>query len=354
MTDLDHPRTRPGPAPVGAADLPLERLVALCRLTPDQARVLAADVLGALAGDPGDSTDPTIRVGRDGRARWCPGADGREVARAALDRLVDACAPGTLPARLVPLVDAEGAVAHPGEVPTELDVGEVRDAGARRALGAVVVRATRDELPRDVTPAPPAVGGPVPARPWSWRRAGRTAWRRTWPWAFALLVLLAVVGVEVVLLRGRIAGDLEALHAAGAPVVPTTVAPAPAGPPAMPVPVPAPPAAGPVVGVDLRAVPPPCTPGAVCPVRLLVRLRAPGPGEAPPAVVTWHVEVVDRCTGARTVAAGDRVPVPAGAAEVYGLASVTVPPGRSLALVPVVDTPARAAGDPLSVGGATC
>ncbi|MCD2195205.1 hypothetical protein LQ327_17700 [Actinomycetospora endophytica] len=367
MTDTDDLRTRPRPAPYrpipdetpspasdGGTVLPLERLLALCPLSADQARVLAADLLRVLdrgAPDPGGTSDDTVRVGRDGRIHWAPGADGHAVARSALARLAVA-GPSDAPP-LAGLLEASRALVHPGVDPgrlgAEVDVDGEAGAVARRGLGALVGRATAAPTTARPRLAPP-VTAPVRRRPVGWR--GRTLWRRTWPWLLALAVLLLVVGGEVALLKGRIAGDLQALRTAGAPAASTTVAPAPAGRPAAPVPVVAPPAAGPVVGVDLRAVPPPCTPGASCPVRVLVSLGATG--AVRPDVVAWHLEVVDRCSGTHNVLPTGRVPVPVGATEVYGLADPVLPPGRSLALLAVVDTPARAAAPGLLVGSTTC
>lgn len=383
MTDVEHLRGRPAPTPSGLVPdapspattpaepsaLPLERLVTLYRPTPEQAALLAADVLDALARPAHPAVGPleeTIRVGRDGHAHWCPGPDARAGARAALAGLVEACGddePSGV--RPDPVLAASQALADPAVDPRHLAdglrLGGEPDAVARRRLGAVVTHATGGATsplsarpPRTGAPVRTRIGPPTGRRPWSWRRAGATAWRRSWPWLLALTVLVAVVGAEIALLSGRISRDLASLQAAGAPTTPTTTAPAPTGVPAGPVPAPGPPAAGPVAGVDLRAVPPPCTPGDRCPVRLLVRLGAPAPEVSPPIAVAWHLEVVDRCTGARAVVPGDRVQVPVGAGEGYGLAAPVLPPGRALALVPVVDAPARAAGAPLLVGGTTC
>ncbi|MGQ0480713.1 MAG: hypothetical protein ACT4O0_06775 [Pseudonocardia sp.] len=189
------------------------------------------------------------------------------------------------------------------------------------------------------------------------------------------LALVAVLGLEVFLLRDRLAEDLDLLREAG------RSAAAESGQrlenPAPPVVRTLPAAADPVTGVDLRAVGR-CEAGVPCPVRLLIRLR-PRPE---PTQVTWSFQVLDRCpaTGAppADVPPADVPPAgesPAGestaqssagestawsriggtvlvAADGDGVAlvdTVALPAGRALAVTAVTGAPAVTASAPLLV-----
>ena len=75
-----------------------------------------------------------------------------------------------------------------------------------------------------------------------------------------------------------------------------------------------------------------------------------------PLDVAWGVEIVDRCAGRRESRPGGVLSVPPGKDRAVGTASVALPAGRALALVPVTNSPARVAGVamPLSARDATC
>jgi hypothetical protein len=157
-----------------------------------------------------------------------------------------------------------------------------------------------------------------------------------------VVVLAAVVVLEVVLLRDRIAADIRVLLDAGRSGSAPSAAPEPDGLPVVP---PAPAAAGSVTGVDLRPLAA-CAPGAPCDLRLLVRL-VPG---ADPQVVTWSYRVVDRCTGATETVPGGSVTAPAQAGQVAAVGTLPLPALPAVAVLAVTDGPAVAASPPVSVG----
>ena len=168
-----------------------------------------------------------------------------------------------------------------------------------------------------VTEVPP--GNPTGPAP-----AVRT---RVWMWLLSVAVLVAVVALEVVLLRDDIVADVHLLLEAGRSGSAASTVPQPDGLPLIP---PAPPAVGTVAGVDLRPLTP-CTPGAPCTVRVLLRLL-PAAG---PQTVSWSFQLADRCTGATDISAGGSVTVPAGAQQVAAVDTVLLPAHRAVALVAV-------------------
>jgi hypothetical protein len=176
---------------------------------------------------------------------------------------------------------------------------------------------------------------------------GRITWERCGKWAMAAVALVAVLVLELVLLGPRIRSDLDALRAAGRPAASQAVSTAR---PARPVTPPAPAQNGPIKGVDLRPLAR-CAPGAACAVSVLVRL-APAPVQTQ---VRWSYSVTDRCTGSvRSTGAGTVTVAPNG----QGFAVVdlvTLPPTHAVGVTAVVSTPARAASPPLLVPvDATC
>jgi hypothetical protein len=200
-------------------------------------------------------------------------------------------------------------------------------------------------------PPPP----PIPRQPTPPRRADRPLvtppapetvlrWGR---WCAALLVVLALLGLELVVFGDRIESDLATLRtagtpASGAPASTTNPVPAPLPP--------APPANGPVTTVDLRPLAR-CEPAMTCEARLRVALR-PDPTPRP---VSWVFQVTDRCTGATQVVPGGSMVVGGGGTELVAVKAVPLPAGRALAINAVLDTPARAASAALlAPADATC
>jgi hypothetical protein len=157
-------------------------------------------------------------------------------------------------------------------------------------------------------------------------------------WALVLAALAAVLVLEMVLLGNRVSADLDALSAAGRQ--------SGAGPSATalsPLPV-EPRAAGPIAGVDLRPLAL-CAPGAMCEVRVLVRLVP----ERGTQRVQWTYLLTDRCTGLEHNAAGGSVTVTPGGRELVAVGQLRLPPASALSITAVTGVPARAASPPLTV-----
>ena len=348
----------------------LTRLLALAGLSPSQAVEVGAGLLEAVDQqvDPGGAAFATDRVmvGVDGRVAIEPGPrDGslraagpgsdttaRRVA-AALEQVTAASRGGAGRAEpaTAPLLDelddavAELPVAGVTAVRQRLDEAcAAIDRRAVRAELAALVRAVvessgnavpggaaRSARATDVCPGNLSPTGPPPAV--------RT---RVWMWLLSVAVLVAVVALEVVLLREDIVADVHLLLEAGRSGSAASTVPQPDGLPLIP---PAPPAVGTVAGVDLRPLTP-CTPGAPCTVRVLLRLL-PAAG---PQTVSWSFQLVDRCTGATDTAAGGSVTVPARVQQVAAVDTVLLPAYRAVALVAVTDLPAAAAAPPVLIG----
>jgi hypothetical protein len=157
-------------------------------------------------------------------------------------------------------------------------------------------------------------------------------------------VLVAVVALEVVLLRDNIAADVHLLLEAGRSGSAASTVPEPDGLPVIP---PAPPAAGAVTGVDVRPLAA-CMPGAPCTVRVLLRLVP----AADQRTASWRFELTNRCTGATDSASGGSVTVPAGAQQAAVVDTVLLPAYRGVAVSAVTEQPAVAAAPPVLLG--TC
>ncbi|HEU0090417.1 MAG TPA: hypothetical protein VFQ77_22620 [Pseudonocardiaceae bacterium] len=299
-------------------DLGLGRLLELTRLTPTQALVVGCAVACGVwalhdAGYAhGDVSAAEVRVGGDGQVRldgWAAGVllgsaeplDGRQrTDLAALGGLLSTlagAARSSVPATeesaltlLAALDTAAGYAALPGTGaelvtgPLQAACGPAQDAAGRSELAALVAAITGNGRasgwrlpPTDAAPATSSArSASSPSQDLSgesWvARLGtglRSGWQRAWTWVVALVVLVGVVSLEFVLLHDRLTQDVQLLlggqPGTGSRSGPTSVA-------LPPVPAPAPVSAGPVNGVDLRALEP-CTPGAACMVRVLVRLQ---------------------------------------------------------------------------------
>ncbi|MDR0359515.1 MAG: hypothetical protein LBJ87_08645 [bacterium] len=92
----------------------------------------------------------------------------------------------------------------------------------------------------------------------------------------------------------------------------------------------------------------PCSPGRQCQLRVQVNFSQ----SAGPQTATWVFEVTDRCSGQTVERPGitsDRFP-----AYVYGISSISLPPGKSLEIVAKTTSPAVAGSPPMQVGAAAC
>ncbi|MBO0851491.1 MAG: hypothetical protein J2P20_18670, partial [Pseudonocardia sp.] len=271
--------------PAGSAVVPagvsLARLARVARLTPQQALVIAAEVLGRVAerhaeGSVVDGLDEhRVWVGHDGRVRLVdpplraaagrdPGAVDADVAscrrllanlgRAIGDRAAPSRASGAserAAARLLMSVpDLDGGIAA-----SALTVRVASAPGTRQAtaeLAALVSALVGDPTaalsgtrPHDRAPDEPPPADPVE------RDGGRTAWgwralaelvgvavARWGRWCIAAVVLLGLLGLELVVFGDRIESDLATLRAAGhvaeRPATVGGAAPAPVAEPAPP------------------------------------------------------------------------------------------------------------------------
>jgi len=341
VTDLASARAAadvervPVPEPPDAAPAPTEgvelsRLLALARLTPQQAVEIGAAVLAEAVRQSG------------------PGADPRPVA----ERLEQIAAAARFNGRRADPVADQLLAALDRAV---LDLPQVGVAAVARRLAEAVGTIDRDAVRAELAalvravPASARGGAGPPRAPSTAPRSGRVApletrntGRRVAAWLLSALVLAAVVLVEVVVLRGKIATDVGLLLDAGRGGATTAAAPTTDG---RPVRAPAPAAAGTVTAVDLRPLAP-CAPGGACTLRLLVRL-AP---RADPQVVSWSYLVVDRCTGATAPAPGGTVTLPPNGERAVAVSSVVLPDVPSVAVLAVTDSPAVAASAPVSVG----
>ena len=347
----------------------VHRFLRIVSLTPAQAVALAADVVADLVASVAvhgvaDFDVRNVRVGPDGRARL------------AGTRSVD---PDAVPAVDLPAVAAlleslrAATATGPSSAPGLLDVLERAAAQARRPGGGIAAVArildeadqhlreqARSELARLVErasgavpavsalpalPALPAVSA-LPARVGasgiSWERPSRgvgavvrSGVRRTWRWALSIAVLLAVIAVELVVLRDGLGRDVEALLRAG-----RSDASSAAHLDLPPVAAPAPAAAGTIVRVDVRPLAR-CVPGRACVVRTMILLQP----QTRPYTVSWTFQVVDRCNGRSTTVPGGSVAVPSRAARIDRVSAVALPAGQALAVMALTSWPAQAASD---------
>jgi hypothetical protein len=359
----DAPTSGEPPRVAEACGVRLARLLALAAISPAQAVEVGAGLLALVELDPAgeqrdsDERGPAsdrITVDVDGRVVIAPvapaGASPRggaallgELAVAGRARI----GPGNpVDARLVDELDravAELPVAGAAAARQRLEEAcAVLDRELVRAeLGALVRTLTKSTGTGSTATAGPgrAERAPPQAGP---RRDGRT---RIWAWLLSVTVLVAVVALEVVLLRDDITADVHLLLDAGRTGSAASTGPELDG---LPVAPPAPPAAGAVAGVDLRPLAH-CTPGAPCTVRVVLRLL---PG-ADPRTASWSFRLTDRCTGTTDTASGGSVTVPAGVQQVTAVNTVLLPAYRAVAVEAVTELPAAAAAPPVLLGSCT-
>lgn len=392
-----HPREEepgadpPDPAPP-TARVSLERLLTVVMLNPAQASLVAARLLVATRGQgTTDGRDPVedcrwsvfltpsgeVEVTRSGpgegaevaelleqlshNARQLPAhpdpaqlallrtleevtADqqGESSARALrLDRvstdLLGSAAAERLTGDIGALVGAFAHVASSTSVPAEVRA-------ATRALGpqAHGVAATRASTIRS---------GPPRSRRRRLVPGRGVRSRRMVP--AVLLLVAAVAGSGYVVLRNPDTAEPGANARGTTPATPGRTAPAgPATrPPSRGRPAVATLAArqsGAITGVEVqRNVA--CTQGALCPVTTTVRFRP----AATPQPVVWRVGTVQGCGSGVSWSSPITVTARPGWTSVYASSSVTVPRGRSVALVALTSAPARAQSPPVPVTGSS-
>jgi hypothetical protein len=157
-----------------------------------------------------------------------------------------------------------------------------------------------------------------------------------------LTLVAVVVGAELVLFGDQLGHNLDVLFAGQRRQVPAGRAPRlPAA-----LPVLAPPAGGPVTQIEVRPLDP-CRAGHTCNVLVQLTLRP----QPEPLHVVWGFEIVDRCRETRRHHPGGTASVPPGRDRLVATASLEVPPGRSLAVIPVTRDPVPVAGRPMRLPG---
>jgi len=369
---------------------PLRRLLVVATLTPEQAALITAGVLGGLRALHqaglwhGGLDDRTVHVGETGQVRlgaWSLRGDmrdpearrsaDREAAVRLLGRLGRSTRrPGRRPADRASVIlrALEACGAEAGEMAVLLDeagqaaAAVLREPAGERAAGelaALVGMLDRDSLPR---PTPAQV--PVPAAPPPPRHALRSpaaVWApaphpaRWVAGGLALLVIVAAAGALLVAARNPHSAAVAIVPRPGRSASPPpgtglrapTPSPLPTGPRQVPTLAPA--AAGPITGIEIQPLEGSCQPNATCPVQVTVRL-APQPSAEQ---VTWSFHVFDRCTGTTNVLPGTSVTALAGWAYVYGTSWPELSAGHLLALVAVTESPAAAASPAVLAGGSS-
>ena len=279
-----------------------------------------------------------------------PGARARELEGA----LIGTLGPGALArlaGQLAALVDGFARLTPSAPSPTVLPAPGRREPAVART----------DSPTGSPSVAPRAHGVPAsPARPSSRPARGtrhvlhpRTRGRR-----LALIALLVVGALAIssyLVVRGPGSGILGALG--NSPSAPATTAPPHPSTKAAPhgrqhrrqaAATLAPRHSGPVTGVTVLKTAG-CAPGGLCPIKVTVRLRPASTART----IGWKVGAARLCTRGITWSAPTRVTAQAGWSSVYATSSVRVPNGRSLALVAVTTTPARAQSRPVPVRGSS-
>jgi hypothetical protein len=371
------------------AGCPLRRLLTVATLTPEQAAVITAGVLGGLQALHqaglwhGDLDGRTVRVGEAGQVRlgeWGLRVNGQDPdARRRSDQL----------AALRLLGRLAGSVRRPSRRQLDLtavlvhtlqacdgagDEDVVLLERAAEAAAAVLQGRTGERaagelaalvgmLERDQPPGTPAASAPetVPA-PTHALRSPATVWKPAphpgrWVAAgVAVLLVVAAVGALALVTRhprslAAAAVPRPARAASPAPVThgraPVTPSAAPTGP--RPVPALAPASAGPITAIEIEPLQGSCQPNEACPVQVTVRLQPQPAAEE----VRWSFHVFDRCTGTTDVLPGVSVTALAGWAYVYGTSWPSLPATHPLALVAVTETPAAAASPAVLAGGSS-
>lgn len=375
----------PGDSPVGRARL--DRLLSVVVLSPAQASLVAVQLLDAIhVRGTGNGARPadglwavTLTPAGDvdvGRARAGEGARVTEL----LEQLSQNAR--RLPAHprsehLVLLRKLEEAAADPQAEPAararELEgtLAEVLGPSARQRLSgqlAALVAAFARIAPSVATSVDPP-GSPEGSRPEPHRaaparsaaqpparRGRRLSHRRPRPrrMALALVLLLAVglAGSGYVVLRSPDLGIADAPGRETPDAPPTNTPPdtsnEPTKRPREDVAALAGRRAGPITAVDLSKADG-CVPGSLCPVTVTVHFRPASTSQA----MVWKVGAARLCGSGITWSPPVTVTAQPGWSTVYASSSVRVPQGRSLALVALTTSPARAQSPPVPVTGSS-
>jgi hypothetical protein len=368
----------------------LRRLLTVATLTPEQAALITARVLGGLRALHqaglwhGDLDARTVHVGNAGQVRvgeWGLRVDAqddetrrhgdRQAAMRLLGRLGTSVRRhgrrqlDSVAAMLSTLEACDGArgeevalLARAGEAAAAVLQGRAGER-ATAELAALVAMLDRDLPSRTAAAlepagAPPARRGPFRSPAAVWAPAPRPG-----RWVAAgvvVLLILAVVGAVALATRQPrppVAvtvphpGRAVSAPPIGGPRAPTTPSPVPTG--QRPVPTLAPAAAGPITAIEIQPLEGSCQPNATCPVQVTVRLQPQPAAEE----VRWSFHVFDRCTGNTDVLPGVSVTALAGWAYVYGTSWPALPAAHPLALVAVTESPAAAASPAVLAGGSS-
>jgi hypothetical protein len=397
------PTGEPGESP---GSVPFDRLLSVAALTPAQASHLAVQLLDASCrSDPDDPESSAVgRLGAVSLTRSGdldvrrPAADAGTPVTELLDRLLRNAR--RLPAHPRPdqlsllhsLEDAARApLPDPGPRARALEqalagtlgpsahrrvagqLGAVVEAFAHVAPGAPAGRpaaagpgpvtvTTTPAVPTRVAPARSAADPQraVPARhgPKRPARRPRALMKRRTRGRVAIVALVLAAALAIsgyVVLRGPGVEFVGSLGGDSQPAAPDTTTPAQPAKQTTKQPKPkrapavstlASRRAGPITGVALRKTGS-CDPGALCPVRVTVRLRPASTARA----VTWKVGAARVCKRGVTWSLPTTVTAQPGWSTVYADSSVRVPRGSSLALVALTSAPARAQSRPVPVAG---
>ncbi|MDQ3947076.1 MAG: hypothetical protein M3357_18340 [Actinomycetota bacterium] len=167
-------------------------------------------------------------------------------------------------------------------------------------------------------------------------------WSRLWKAGAVLTSVAILIAGELLLFGDQVGHNLDVLFARQSNQVPAGRAPRPPAP----LPVLAPPADGPVTQVEVRAMDT-CRPGGECTVLVQLGLR-PQPR---PIQVAWGFEIIDRCRDSRERRPGGTVSLPPGRDRVMETFPLAIPPGRSVAVIPLTTEPVAVAGRPIRLHG---
>ncbi|NKS02674.1 hypothetical protein GS528_17115 [Rhodococcus hoagii] len=374
----------PGVAGAGVA---LPALLAVVRLTPPQAAQLVADLVeqvelaGTRRGRPVTLRGDAVTVSDGGRltidgvasrielddglvglirsvATNCRGSGFGDLLRESVSGATD---PEEMFRRVRRVIDPE--LDPVGEARRRRRIGDlVRATTVRPAPGDREGTEQRDRTEVRNGPSVPAgslvtsTGWYPPVRsPWHSRR--RRPSRRQGLYAVLALVVLAGSAVAAPRAWDQLSRGWDALvHPVNTSSAQNRIEPVSPPPPApedpaaaggvapAPVDTGAPATAGQIAGVTASFADGSCSPGKPCAVRVDVRLDPSAAG-----VVTWKLNVYDRCTG--EVREGGDVTIPAeqGRDGVYGLSRTTLPNSPALAVAAITSAPAVAASAPLYV-----
>jgi O-antigen/teichoic acid export membrane protein len=233
-------------------------------------------------------------------------------------------------------------------------------ATVRRAAGTLLSGGGREESAAELASMvatlrprqPVSDGEPVPSAP---AVAGRRSRRRALvAGAGAAILLIALAGGAVAWISSGGAAPVATQRpawpsplSAGPAVATGPTAPGEAGTPTLGLPAPAfgPARDGVVTSVELADPAQGCVPGAACQVRVTVRLAPTTNAKS----VAWSFKIVDRCTGVVVTEPGLALTAQPAWPYVYGTSTLSLPAGRSLAIVAVTSSPAPAASAPLRV-----